>query len=204
MQVKALEASCSSTAVSDPEEVVFESECRLRDYAIVLGNEYLDFQSIVSDSYNDELVIGGTVVHTYATVDTVAYLTLIDYPNCISKFYKRISNIDRVTAVLRDRITTNSYYYMVGYDASYSEYIFRFDSNGDLLARKFTQSLSTEYSLPQIAQYTSWIVVTSSIDSKIIDFDATSNPTNIVKEINFIDEEVLTTVGSETEFYYIT
>ena len=43
MQVKALEASCSSTAVSDPEEVVFESECRLRDYAIVLGNEYLDF-----------------------------------------------------------------------------------------------------------------------------------------------------------------
>ena len=156
-QAQAVEASCSSSAVSDPDEVVFESECRLRDYAIVLGNSVLDFKSIVSDSYHNELVIAGTVNHESSTV---AYFTVIEYLNCISKFYKRIENIIRVEAVLRDRISTNSLYYMVGYDSSDEEFVFRFDYTGGVLAWKFDATSS--YTLPLgLSQYDEWIVVTS-------------------------------------------
>ena len=199
--VRAEEASCDVDEAEEPDAYSeFESECRERDYAIVLGNSVLDFKSIVSDSYHNELLIAGTVEHE---TTTVAYFTLIEYLNCISKFYKRIENITRVEAVLRDRISTNSFYYMVGYDSSDAEFIFRFDYAGGLLAWKFDTSAS--YTLPLgLSQYDEWIVVTSPAQSKVIDFDDNTNPSSSVKVIDFSDESVLTTLGIDDEVYYVT
>ena len=109
---------------------------------------------------------------------THGFVTLIDLLTCSSVFYKKIEGIIRVEAVLRDRIALNSYYYLLGYDALDSEFIFRFDATSLNLIKfdawELEQPSSPKFALPVgFVQYNSWLVVTSLSESKILDFSDT-------------------------------
>ena len=196
--------SCDSTASTVSAPSSFASECRTRDYSIVLGNSALDFQTIVSDSYSDDLLIGGTVIQDSTTH---GFITLIDMLTCSSKFYKKVEGITRVQAVLRDRITSNKFYYMVGYDASDSEFIFRFDDFNTGIVMfdvwEFEQPSLPKYALSVgLAQYNSWLIVTSLTESKIIDFSDTLDLETL--KLTFTNEQVLTSQASVSNALYVT
>ena len=94
--------------------LAFDSICRNRDYAFVLGNSEMDFIQVLSDAYDTDLLLAGMVNDPNG--DDVGFITVLDTTNCQSIMYRRLYDLVWVSAVHRGRIEDTVYYYLVGYD----------------------------------------------------------------------------------------
>ena len=105
--------------------------CRNRDYAFILGNSKTDYAegSLIVDGTDTDIVIAGLVEYDTSGSD-VGFIAALDSSTCLASLFYRLQDIVWVDAVRASRVSTKSYFYLVGYDSSDSEHMFKFDTDG--------------------------------------------------------------------------
>ena len=98
--------------------VSYDSVCRNRDYAFVLGNSALDFKTVISEAYDTDLIMAGMVTDSTLSADT-GFFTVLNTVSCESSHYWRLTELVSVDAVFRNRVESSEpnvvlYYYLVG------------------------------------------------------------------------------------------